>query len=135
MSVMSGSAGVVASGDLLVRAVAEVALRLGLAPRLDVRVGRRIWGAERHIDVVLTYSGNTRQLGIECLLQGAVVTAEERIPAIVQDLAAWPIPGIVVFSGDGFSPNMWSFLIASGKAVELGDLEVWLRLYFALDLD
>ena len=48
---------------------------------------------------------------------------------------AWPIPGIVVFSGDGFSPYMRSFLIASGRAVELPDLEAWLRLFFGLPLE
>ncbi len=37
------------------------------------------------------------------------------------------------FSGPGFTTNMRSFLLASGKAMELEDLEMWLRLYFALD--
>jgi hypothetical protein len=39
-----------------------------------------------------------------------------------------------VFSGDGFSTNIKSFLIASGRAVELSDLEPWLRLFFGLEL-
>jgi hypothetical protein len=30
---------------------------------------------------------------------------------------------------------MRSFLIASGRAVELVDLEAWLRLFFGLSLD
>ena len=38
----------------------------------------------------------------------------------------------VVISGKGFSPNMRFFLISSGKAVEVEDLEDWLRLYFGL---
>jgi hypothetical protein len=39
-----------------------------------------------------------------------------------------------VFAGAGFSANMTAFLLSTGKAVELADLEVWLRLYFGLDL-
>jgi hypothetical protein len=61
-------------------------------------------------------------------------SAEEKIPAVIQDIAAWPIPGIVVFGGDGFSTNIRSFLIASGRAVDIVDLESWLRLFFGLDL-
>jgi hypothetical protein len=59
-------------------------------------------------------------------------TAEEKIPSTIQDIAAWPIRGLVVFDGDGFTPNMRSFLIASGKAVEFDDLREWLVLYFGL---
>ena len=50
----------------------------------------------------------------------------------LNDVGAWPIPGIVCFYGPGFSANMRAFLTASGKAVELQDLETWLRLYFVL---
>ena len=57
-----------------------------------------------------------------------------RWPAIPY-IDAWPIRGIVVISGKGFSPNMRYYLISSGKAVEAEDLEDWLRLYFGLPLD
>jgi hypothetical protein len=73
-------------------------------------------------------------LGIECKYQGSTGTAEEKIPTTLQDIAAWPIPGIVVFDGEGFSPNMRSFLIASGKAVAFEDLEPWLRLFFGMEI-
>jgi hypothetical protein len=73
-----------------------------------------------------------RSLGIECKWQGGSGSAEEKIPATIQDIAAWPTPGLVVFHGDGFSPNMRSFLHASGKAVTFGDLGDWLKLYFGL---
>lgn len=120
------------SGDELVRAVVELAAALGLEARTQVRVGRRIWGAVRRIDVVATHAETRRTLGIECKFQGGPGSAEEKIPSTIQDIAAWPIPGLVVFDGDGFSPNMRSFLIASGKAVELDDLQDWLILYFSL---
>ena len=109
-----------------------LAQRLGLEARTEVRVARRIWGAERCIDVVLTRLDTGRALGIECKFQGARGSAEEKIPATIQDIAAWPIPGLVVFAGDGFSENIKSYLYSTGKAVVLSELEPWLRLFFAL---
>jgi len=122
----------VQTGDELVRDVAALAAGLGLQVRMQVRVARRIWGAIRKIDVVLTHVETRRTLGIECKFQREKGTAEEKIPSTIQDIAAWPIRGIVVFAGEGFTPNMRSFLIASGSAVELEDLRDWLVLYFGL---
>jgi hypothetical protein len=73
-------------------------------------------------------------LGIECKAQETPGTAQEKIPATLEDIQAWPIPGLVVFSGSGFTNDMKAFLIASGRAVELRDLEPWLRLFFSLPL-
>lgn len=120
------------TGDELVRDVAAMAAGLGLQVRTQVRVARRIWGAVRKIDVVLTHVETRRTLGIECKFQREKGTAEEKIPSTIQDIAAWPIRGIVVFAGEGFTPNMRSFLIASGTAVELEELREWLVLYFGL---
>jgi hypothetical protein len=129
---MPGLATAVKNGDDLVREVLQIAYELKLQSRTQVRVARRIWGAVRKIDVVLTHVETRRTLGIECKYQGVPGTAEEKIPSTIQDIAAWPIPGIVVFAGEGFSPNMEMFLIATGKAVELPDLRAWLALYFGL---
>lgn len=131
---MSGRAAAVASGDALCKAVVELAVSLGLTAREQFKCGRRIWGAERFIDVVLTHAETRRRIGLECKFQGSTGSAEEKIPAVIQDIGAWPIPGLVVFSGPGFSSNIRSFLISSGRAVDLEDLEAWLRLFFALDL-
>jgi len=114
-------------------AVIDLGQALGLDARKEVRVGRRLWGSERRIDVVLTHRESRRSLGLECKFQEKTGSAEEKIPATVSDIAAWPIPGLVVFAGDGFSPNMRSFLHSTGKAVEFDDLEAWLRLFFGLD--
>jgi hypothetical protein len=127
-----GKATAVQNGDELERAVAALAGSLGLQARTQVRVGRRIWGAVRRIDVVLTHTETRRTLGLECKFQREQGTAEEKIPSTIQDIAAWPIRGLVVFEGDGFTPNMRSFLIASGKAVEFDDLREWLILYFGI---
>jgi hypothetical protein len=132
---MPGRARAVASGNQLVQAVTELGHELGLEVNQQVRVARRIWGAVRRIDVVLTHPETRKTLGVECKYQAGGGTAEEKIPATIQDIAAWPIQGIVVFSGDGFTQNMKSFLISTGKAVHLTELRSWLCLYFGLRLD
>jgi hypothetical protein len=132
---MPGRARAVASGDQLTRAVADLAGELGLEVKQQVRVARRIWGAVRRIDIVLIDPQTRKTLGIECKYQAGAGTAEEKIPATIQDIKAWPIPGIVVFSGDGFTQNMKAFLISTGNAVQLAELKPWLCLFFGLPLD
>jgi len=129
---MAGRRTAMRNAKVLQDAVMDLAKELGLKARKEVRVGRRLWGSERRIDVVVTHPGSRRSLGLECKFQGEKGTAEEKIPATVSDIAAWPIPGLVVFSGDGFSPNMRSFLHSTGKAVDFEDLEAWLKLFFGL---
>ena len=131
---MAGKAAAVASGDSLVQQVVGVAAGLGLQTKEQFKCGRRIWGAVRFIDVVVTEPKTWKRLGIECKFQRTSGSAEEKIPAVVQDIGAWPIPGLVVFSGEGFSDNIRSLLVASGRAIDLTDLEPWLRLFFGLDL-
>jgi hypothetical protein len=131
---MPGRATAPSSGKDLEAAVETLAGTLGLEVRRQVRVGRRIWGAERIIDVIVRERHSGRRLGIECKAQHSSGTAEEKIPAVISDIAAWPIDGVVVIAGEGFSGNMKSYLISTGKAVYLEDLEVWLRLYFGMDL-
>ena len=131
---MPGRSLAVSNGKQLSIAVGQLGESLGLSARLEVRVARRIWGAERYIDVVLKENETRRTLGLECKYQGTSGSAEEKIPATIQDIAAWPIPGLVVFDGEGFSENMRAFLTSSGKAVEFSELEPWLRLFFGLPL-
>jgi hypothetical protein len=114
--------------------VADVARGLGLEAQRKVKVGRRLWGSVREIDVVLTDPSSRRRIGIECKRQQSRGTAEEKLPAVIQDVQSWPIDGLLVFDGAGFSQNIKAFLYSTGKAVELGDLEDWLRLYFGFNL-
>ncbi len=132
---MAGGAKAVTSGDELAKAVCQLGKKLGLEVREQFKVARRIWGAERRIDVILKDPKTSKTLGIECKFQSVGGTAEEKIPSTVQDIAAWPIDGLVVFAGEGFTTNMKSFLISTGKAVHVEDLEPWLRLYFGLSLE
>jgi hypothetical protein len=131
---MSGRATAVSNGDDLVKAVIQLARELGLEAKEQVRVARRIWGAVRKIDVVLTHPQTRKTLGIECKFQAVPGTAEEKIPSVIEDIGAWPIPGIVVFAGEGFTENMKMFLVSTGKAVEFPELKPWLCLFFGLPL-
>jgi hypothetical protein len=129
---MAGKGKAVSSGNLLRDAVVDVGAGLGLDTEIEVKVGRRIWGARRNIDVVLKDPTTRVSLGIECKFQGGRGSAEEKIPATIDDIRVWPIRGIVVFSGDGFSTNMTAYLLSTGMAVDLSDLKKWLELYFGL---
>ncbi|MEX2480584.1 MAG: PD-(D/E)XK nuclease superfamily protein [Gammaproteobacteria bacterium] len=129
---MPGRAVAVQNGADLRDRVAQLGRDLGLDAETEVRVGRRIWGAQRHIDVVLRDANTRFSLGIECKYQGAKGSAEEKIAATLEDINAWPIKGIVVFAGDGFSANMTAYLHSTGKAVDLRDVRKWIELYFGL---
>lgn len=129
---MPGKSKAVASGHKLRDEVAALGRELGLNVQTEVSVGRRVWGARRNIDVVLKHRETRISLGIECKYQGGSGSAEEKIPATIEDIRAWPIRGIVVYAGKGFSKNMQAYLPSTGKAVELADLRTWLELYFGL---
>ena len=87
---MSGRALAVSNGDGLAKAVVQLGRELGLEAMEQVKVARRIWGAERYIDVVLTHPQSRKTLGIECKFQAVRGTAEEKIPATIKDIEAWP---------------------------------------------
>ena len=131
---MPGRATAPESGKQLELAAQKVAEGLDLEVLSQVRVGRRVWGAERRIDLIVRPKESGRRLGLECKFQRTPGSAEEKIPAVIRDIEAWPIDGLVVISGEGFSANMKAYLLSTGKVVYLEDLEVWLRLYFGLEL-
>ncbi len=131
---MPGSSTAPKSGRELQQRVVQLAEELGLKVSTEVEAARRLWGAKRRIDVVLVSEKTGKTLGIECKYQASRGTAEEKIPTTIQDIESWPIPGIVVIAGPGFSENMQGYLMATGKVVWFGDLEAWLRLYFALGI-
>lgn len=129
---MPGKAAAVSSGKDLQDQVVALGTALGLSHEVEVMVGRRIWGARRRIDVVFKHPETRVSLGIECKYQGTPGTAEEKIAATIEDIKAWPIRGIVVYHGEGFSDHMRYYLPSTGMAVELPDLRKWLELYFGL---
>ena len=129
---MAGKGNAPRAGKALQDQVVAAAAALGLTAETEVKAARRIWGAKRRIDVVLRHPDTRQMLGIECKFQSTRGSAEEKIPSTIKDIEFWPIPGIVVIAGEGFSDNMKGYLMATGKAVWFEDLEDWLRLYFAL---
>ena len=129
---MSGKICVGHSGIELEDKVAELATDLGLKVQRQVEFGRRIWGAKRKVDVVLTHPVSGESLGVECKMQDQPGSAEEKILATIQDIRAWPIKGVVVFGGNGFSANMRSYLYSTGMALELEQLDKWLRFHFRM---
>lgn len=129
---MAGKGNAPRSGKVLQDNVVQLADSLGLNTKTEVKAARRLWGAKRRIDVVLTDERTRKVLGVECKYQGTKGSAEEKIPATIKDIEYWPIDGIVVIAGEGFSDNMKGYLMSTGKAVWFEDLEEWLRLYFTL---
>ncbi|RMG33400.1 MAG: hypothetical protein D6732_12210 [Methanobacteriota archaeon] len=127
---MPGKSTAPKNGRELQQRVMELAASLGLKVQDEVRAARRLWGSKRRIDVLLIDPDTGKTLGIECKYQGTPGTAEEKIAATLQDIEHWPIPGIVVIEGSGFSENMAGYLLSTGKVVWFQDLEDWLRLYF-----
>ena len=105
---------------------------LGLEVERQVVMGDRIWGTRRHVDVVVSKPGSERMLGIECKYQRNRGTVEEKIPLTVEDMEDWPIRGIVVLHGEGFSRDFIPFLKGRGRIVEFKRLAEWLRFYFRL---
>ncbi len=130
---MPGRATAPRQGEQLKQKVVELAWSLDLTTETEVSAARRLWGAKRRIDVVLKNRSTSKVLGVECKYQGTSGSAEEKIPATISDMEYWPIPGIVVIDGPGFSSNMRGFLMSTGKAVWFDDLADWLKLYFVLN--
>ena len=122
----------ITSGRELELAVTRVGEAMGLIVETQVEMLDRIWGPRRHVDVVLSSPNGERMLGIECKYQQVRGTAEERIPLTVEDIADWPIDGIVVLHGDGFSKDFVAFLRGRGRLVLFSRLPEYLRFYFRL---
>lgn len=125
----------VASHNDLVKAVSETVESLQLLADRKVSVGRTLWGSNRVIDVVVSHPETGERLGILCRYQGTSGTTYEKIPAQIEDMRAWPIRGVVVLAGDEFTAEFKAFVRATGFAIELGELDAWLRLFFGRALE
>ena len=77
---MAGKGTAPKSGDELKNKVADLARSLGLKADTEVVAARRLWGAKRHIDVVVIQEKTGKNLGIECKFQSGSGSAEEKIP-------------------------------------------------------
>ena len=126
---------IIKDGNDLVGKIVELGKKLGLETKEEYNVAKRIWGANRNIDVILLDPKTRKVLGVECKYQKTSGTIEEKLPATIEDIKAWPMNGIVVYGGEGITENMKSYLVSTGKALEFDELESWLKLYFGLSLN
>ena len=95
---MAGRGAAVISGAQLRGQVAALGRDLGLEVDVEVRVGRRIRGAQRRIDAVLRHPETRVSPGVGCKFQGTKGTAEEKSPA------PWKISGRGRSGGSSSSP-------------------------------
>ena len=114
--------------------VVQKCQELGLRVYRQAKMGTRIWGAKRKVDIVVEHPQTRKRLGIECKYQKKKGTAEQKIYATLEDMKAWPIRGIVVVGGEGFSEKTLFALMATGNVIHINDLEQWLRFFFGMDI-
>lgn len=128
---MAGGSKAFSSGRELQLKAAKVAEKLNLEVQLEVSFGHTIFGRRRRIDLLIQDQAHHR-LAVECKYQGVSGTAEEKIVATMEDFKSLPIEGLIVFDGQGFSQGMRGYLMSTGRAIPLEDLEDWLRMFFHL---
>lgn len=117
----------------LVRDVVALGEELNLWMRTGVKAGQRRWGPTRTIHVVASApADHDHRLGMECRSQSVGGTTETKIAATLWDFEEWPIDGIVVIRGYGFSKDFMSFVHNREDIVHYDLLEDFLRSYFAL---
>jgi hypothetical protein len=90
----------------------------GIRVYREVSVGKSIIGKNRRIDILVVDESKDRALAIECKYQESQGTVDEKIPYAIQDMASMPMPGLIVWSGEGFSPGVRHLLEASEHAAQ-----------------
>lgn len=100
--------------------IAEYILRRfgdrGVSVYREVSVGKSIIGKNRRIDILVVAPGQGAALAVECKYQDSQGTVDEKIPYALQDMAAMPMPGIIVWAGSGFSMGVRHLLEAADNA-------------------
>ena len=117
----------------LLNGVADIAERLGLFVQRNFVLGQTIWGERRKIDLLVTDSYHAKHLGVVCRFQDKSGTTYEKVPLTLDDIEAWPMRGIVVYEGDGFTEGFRGFLRARGNAIAFEEFDSWLRMFFGLE--
>jgi len=88
----------------------------GLDVYREVSLGKSIIGKNRRIDLLCVHRESSKVLAIECKVQSAQGTVDEKIPYALDDLRAMHIPAFVVYAGQGFSDGVLHMLQASENA-------------------
>ncbi len=85
----------------------------GLDVYREVALGKSIIGKNRRLDIFAVHRESGRAVGIECKMQNAPGTVDEKIPYAIDDMTAMHIPGFVIYAGEGFSEGVLHMLKAS----------------------
>jgi len=82
----------------------------------EVPLGTSIIGKQRRVDLLVVARGAARACALECKFQESSGTVDEKIPYALQDLAALPFPGVIIYAGVGFSEGVLHLLQSSERA-------------------
>ena len=116
----------------------------GLEVFKEVRLGTSIVGKKRTIDILIIEKDTGKAFGLECKIQMGGGTAEEKLYFALEDVKSMPIPGAVIYYGEGFSKAFQHMLAASPHAVyckppgcgegdpETDELDTLLDIHFGL---
>ncbi|MEO8707288.1 MAG: PD-(D/E)XK nuclease superfamily protein [Kofleriaceae bacterium] len=107
----------------------------GLVVYREVNLGKTIIGKDRQIDVFVVRPADQRAIAIECKYQDVQGTADEKIPYALDDLEALWVPGILVYSGRGWSRGVLHQLEASRLAAYCLPERSWQRTKATRELD
>ncbi|MBF0432312.1 MAG: hypothetical protein HQK83_13590 [Fibrobacteria bacterium] len=84
----------------------------GIKVYQEVNLGKTIIGKNRRIDILLVTDDN-QAFAIECKFQDVKGTTDEKLPYAMQNIESLPIPGCIVYAGNGFSPGVQHMLQSS----------------------
>ncbi len=82
----------------------------------QVTLGKSCIGKSRRIDLLVLHEDSGEAYSIECKYQASQGTADEKIPYALQDMAAMPMAGCLVYAGEGFSKGVLHMLESSEQA-------------------
>jgi hypothetical protein len=82
----------------------------------EVPAGTSIIGKQRRLDLLIVHQERNSAVAIECKYQESAGTVDEKIPYALDDLAALPMPGVIVYAGSGFSEGVLHLLQGSARA-------------------
>ncbi|MGH1344679.1 MAG: PD-(D/E)XK nuclease superfamily protein [Nannocystales bacterium] len=98
-------------------------------------MAKTVIGKNRRVDVLALRPTDQVALGIECKLQDSRGTTDEKIDYALRDLEAMWIPGVLVYTGDGWSPGVMHTLQGSKLAADCRPDKSLQRTRHPLELD
>ena len=99
--------------DLIASYVVSNYGRRGLKVYREITLGKTIIGKNRKVDLFIVHEPSNAALAIECKYQEGPGTVDEKIPYALDDIEALPVPGYIVYAGEGFSRGVVHMLEAS----------------------